>query len=274
MTDTTTDQGDERRALVALVQNKSASAQRGHEEAAAAFVTYEGAAGDLNELSRYVASLEKAIRALSSAQPVAQEAKGIPLEAGIAWQAGAFDTERKAVTVEGHAWYRHDHPRLAAPQPSQGAECSLCQGRGFYGTPGARCEWCKGTGKTIPTPHHPASAEAGKGAPIGWVAQMQTKKDGYVAHRSRIVRGERDAQLIVGQWNLQMPSQFFDYVASPVYASPSESVSDEQLVDLARVASTVNNYSNGQFVSAIFERADGIRFGRAVLALGGSGGES
>lgn len=52
---------------------------------------------------------------------------------------------------------------LAAPHPSQGAECSLCQGRGFYGTPGARCDWCKGTGKTIPTPHQPASAEAGKG---------------------------------------------------------------------------------------------------------------
>lgn len=36
----------------------------------------------------------------------------IPIEAGIAWQAGAFDGERKAVTVDGHTWYRHDHPEV------------------------------------------------------------------------------------------------------------------------------------------------------------------
>ena len=37
---------------------KSESAKRGHSEAAAAFVTYDGAAHDLNELARYVDRLE------------------------------------------------------------------------------------------------------------------------------------------------------------------------------------------------------------------------
>ena len=49
------------------------------------------------------------------AADVAQPSRGIPTEAGIAWQSGAtWPNERKAVTVEGHAWYRHDHPRFAA----------------------------------------------------------------------------------------------------------------------------------------------------------------
>lgn len=62
--------------------------------------------------------LEEAKKILKIGGPLASRtpspaASGIPLEAGIAWQAGAFDTERKAVTVEGHAWYRHDHPKVA-----------------------------------------------------------------------------------------------------------------------------------------------------------------
>lgn len=45
--------------------------------------------------------------------------------------------------------------RLAAPGDGQRAAqnpCSLCNGRGSYGMPGARCEWCKGTGKALAAP--------------------------------------------------------------------------------------------------------------------------
>ena len=62
----------------------------------------------------------------AGAADLAQPSSGIPTEAGIAWQSGAtWPNERKAVTVEGHAWYRHDHPRFAAhptEQPSQDAD--------------------------------------------------------------------------------------------------------------------------------------------------------
>lgn len=40
------------------------------------------------------------------------------------------------------------HPNVA---PGDGP-CKLCNGRGFYGTPGARCEWCKGTGRGLAAP--------------------------------------------------------------------------------------------------------------------------
>lgn len=55
-----------------------------------------------------------------------------------------------------------------------------------------------------------------------------------------------------------------------LYAHPSpQALSDEEIIDLARVASTVNNYSNGRFASAIFEREHAIAFARAILAAAG-----
>lgn len=55
-----------------------------------------------------------------ASQPTQTEApRSIPTEVGIAWQAGAWPTERKAVTVDGHAWYRHDHPKLATRQQAK-----------------------------------------------------------------------------------------------------------------------------------------------------------
>ncbi len=50
-------------ALDAARRSKNARAQRGHQDAASAFVTYDGAAADLNELARYVERLERAIDA-------------------------------------------------------------------------------------------------------------------------------------------------------------------------------------------------------------------
>jgi hypothetical protein len=44
--------------------SKPDAAKRGHRGAASAFVTYDGAAADLNELARYVDRLEIAIRNL------------------------------------------------------------------------------------------------------------------------------------------------------------------------------------------------------------------
>ena len=187
---TTPDQGDERRALQALVKNKSLSAQRGHEEAAAAFVTYDGAAADLNELSRYVANLEKAIRALSAAQPGAQEAippierdesmdrTYIPLPGG--WEVqtqGKGSTFRICNTKTGDRWpvlckdihaaleqmARDAHAAaLAAPQPSQGAEellrDALTNLIETYGTDSPM--WWQARA-ALATPHPPVSADAG-----------------------------------------------------------------------------------------------------------------
>lgn len=52
---------------------------------------------------------------------------------------------------------------------------------------------------------------------------------------------------------------------------PQAEPTDEEIIDLARVASTVNNYSNGRFASAIFEREHAIAFARAILAAAGGG---
>jgi hypothetical protein len=35
---------------------------------------------------------------------------------------------------------------VAQPGPGE-ADCGMCKGRGFYGSPGARCQFCKGAGK-------------------------------------------------------------------------------------------------------------------------------
>lgn len=43
-------------------------------------------------------------------------------------------------------------PVQAGAQQAVKNQCSLCGGRGFYGTPGARCEWCRGTGKDLAAP--------------------------------------------------------------------------------------------------------------------------
>lgn len=56
---------------------------------------------------------------------------------------------------------------LAQPAPVQAGaqqavenQCGLCGGRGFYGTPGARCEWCKGTGKALTAPTQAGAGDA------------------------------------------------------------------------------------------------------------------
>lgn len=160
---TTPDQGDERRALQALVKNKSLSAQRGHEEAAAAFVTYDGAAADLNELSRYVANLEKAIRALSAAQPVvrtdpsqpwtAEHLRSYPTEAlallnaarpvaqeasdpindpeivairtALDWISTGKNSTGKELADRAYLALGRVRAMIAAPQPSQGAPIDM-----------------------------------------------------------------------------------------------------------------------------------------------------
>jgi hypothetical protein len=58
-------------ALKQALNTKNENVKRGHLEAGACFVTYEGAAGDLNALSMYVNRLENAIRA-AIAQPERQ----------------------------------------------------------------------------------------------------------------------------------------------------------------------------------------------------------
>jgi hypothetical protein len=79
------------------------------------------AIAELAGVTRYP-DLTAAIDQLAAlSQSAAKPSSGIPLEAGIAWQAGAFDTERKAVTVEGHAWYRHDHPKVSQSAAGQSA---------------------------------------------------------------------------------------------------------------------------------------------------------
>ena len=51
----------QQQALEAL-QSKTESAKRGHRDANGAFVTYDGAAADLNALARYVTTLESVLR--------------------------------------------------------------------------------------------------------------------------------------------------------------------------------------------------------------------
>jgi len=45
----------------------------------------------------------------------------IPTEVGIAWQAGAWPAERRAVMVDGRRWYRDDHEKVQPQPPAQPA---------------------------------------------------------------------------------------------------------------------------------------------------------
>ena len=68
-----------------------------------------------------------------------------------------------------------------------------------------------------------------------------------------------------------------DHPDSAQARDAAQAIGDDEIVSLARVASTVNNYRHGQFVSAIFERDHAISFARAieraVLAKNGLGGK-
>lgn len=44
------------------------------------------------------------------------------------------------------------HQDEGEPAQQDTKDCTLCNGLGFYGSPGARCEWCKGTGKAPQAP--------------------------------------------------------------------------------------------------------------------------
>lgn len=62
--------------------------------------------------------------------PAAPRVSSIPIEADIAWQAGAFDPlhPKNEVMVEGRSWYRDDHPRLSQPaQEARGATLTDAQ---------------------------------------------------------------------------------------------------------------------------------------------------
>lgn len=64
-----------------------------------------------------------------------------------------LDKSNSAIRVLESLGYTHEGG--AHWKPPAGAQagvtdsCRLCSGRGFYGSPGARCDWCKGTGKML-----------------------------------------------------------------------------------------------------------------------------
>ena len=59
---------------------------------------------------------------------------------------------------------RQEPAPLAQEAVREAPDCALCNGRGFYGTPGGQCGFCKGTGKGIPGPNWRARQSADGGA--------------------------------------------------------------------------------------------------------------
>lgn len=82
------------------------------------------------------------------------------------------DADYIAATDKGRAWLAiseltagaGESAAPEAPQDAGGpgeADCTVCNGRGFYGSPGARCEFCKGKRKVRFWRPAPETSEAG-----------------------------------------------------------------------------------------------------------------
>lgn len=86
------------------------------EEAGGARMAENVAQVTREDIERIICFVKEAEKSRQEAPPATRSS--IPVEASIAWAANAFDTERKAVMVEGRSWYWDDHPKVAKEAPA------------------------------------------------------------------------------------------------------------------------------------------------------------
>lgn len=112
----------EREVCVGLLANLNAAVsllERGGKKAAASDKMFEIMLDDYRKSIEAGRQMIAGSDAAFSAPVGAANASGIPVEASIAWQAGAFNPlhPKNAVMVEGRSWYRDDHPRVQRKPP-------------------------------------------------------------------------------------------------------------------------------------------------------------
>lgn len=208
-----------------------------------------------------------------------------PPPAGAQQAVADLDIERLGVpTLESELRFMHEHnplegykgstlwhrveAALAAPAAAQGVvadnRCSLCGGRGFYGTPGARCEWCKGTGKSLAAP---AAAQREREQEAEWLRELLRRSMGYVKEAStRYYDGTDGASIRASAASLFKKIETALAATPAPEAAPSakegEALTDE-LFDAADEALELTRLHGGPQLPRLFEAVRAIQCSRS-----------